>query len=170
MSAGVKDSEAEAFDFSIAVVSVILTLLWALNSSYECIKAKYCLQMYNRIIISNFPRNLIIIYQFFFFYYFFSFSILVISGPFLTRQTLGYPNFLTLELDLSQVSLRCQPASKNCFVTTFFHVNSAKTLIWPFSLFWGILGASRGRALMWGYLEGCTLSQTLVYWPTRVFH
>merc|ERR1712015_192240 len=90
MSAGVKDSEAEAFDFSIAVVSVILTLLWALNSSYECIKAKYCLQMYNRIIISNFPRNLIIIYQYFFFS-FFSFSILVISGPFFTRQTPGVP-------------------------------------------------------------------------------
>merc|ERR1712015_155162 len=84
MSAGVKDSEAEAFDFSIAVVSLILTLLWALNSSYECIKAKYCLQMYNRIIISNFPRNLIIIYQFFFllFFQFFNF------GHF---RTISYP-------------------------------------------------------------------------------
>jgi len=40
-------------------------------------KAKYCLQMYNRIIISNFPRNLIIISQFlsFFslFFHFFKF-------------------------------------------------------------------------------------------------
>ena len=37
-------------------------------------------------------------------------------------------------------ALRCQPASKNCFMTPFFHVNSAKTLIWSISLFWGILG------------------------------
>ena len=53
---------------------------------------------------------------------------------------LGYPNVLTMEMDFSQESLRCQPALKNCFSTTFFHVNSAKTLIWSFSLFWGNLG------------------------------
>ena len=54
---------------------------------------------------------------------------------FLPPRSLGYPNFLAMELDLSQEPLRCQPASKNCFMTTFFCVNSAKTLIWPFSYF-----------------------------------
>merc|ERR1712212_1307445 len=132
---------------------VILTLLWALISSYARIKAKYCFQMYNRIIISNFPRNLIIISQFFsFFFIIFSvFQILVIFGPFFNPpRPLGYPNILAMELDLSQEPLRCQPASKNCFMTTFFQVNSAKTLIWSFSLFWGILGASRGGRLSCG--------------------
>ena len=113
----------------------------ALNSSYARIKAKYCLQMYNRIIISNFPQNLIVISQFFsFFFVIFSvFVILVIFGLFFYPQTPGGPKFLAMELNLSQAPLRCQPASKNCFMITFFCVNSAKTLIWSFSLFWGIL-------------------------------
>merc|ERR1712015_227176 len=53
-------------------------------------------------------------------------------------------------LDLSHESLRCQPASKNCFVTTFVHVNSAKTLYGHFHYFGAFWGASRGRALTWG--------------------
>ena len=117
-------------------------------------KAKYCLQMYNRIIISNFPRNLIIISQFlsFFFIIFSVFQILIISGPFFyPPRPLGYSSLLAMELDLSREPLRCQPASKNCFMTTFFCVNSAKTLIWSFSLFWGILGPLGGRLLRGGY-------------------
>ena len=129
---------------------MILTILWVLNSSYAPIKAKYCLQMYNRIIIRNFPRSLIIISQFllFFslFFQFFKFSSFL--GHFLTPRLLGYPSFLAMELDLSQEPLRCQPASKNCFMTIFFHVNSAKTLIWSFSLLWGALQGR--RALTWG--------------------
>jgi len=131
---------------------VILTLLWALNSSYESFKVKYFLQKYNRIIISNFPRNLIIFSQFlsFFLLFFQFFKIWSFLGHFLTPRPLRYPNFLTIELDLSQEYLRCQQASKNSFLTTFFHVNSTKTLLWSFSLFWGILGGSRGWALTWG--------------------
>jgi len=109
--------------------------------------------MYNKIIISNFSWNLIIISQFLsFFPLFFSvFQILVISRPFFDPpKPLGYPNFLTMQLDVSQESLRCQPASKNRFLTTFFCVNSTKTLIWLFSLFWGVLGPLGGRAFMWG--------------------
>merc|ERR1712015_214186 len=145
MSAGVKDSEAEAFDFSIAVVSLILTLLWALNSSYECIKAKYCLQMYNIIVISQFPRNLIIIYQFlsFFSLFFQFFNFGHFRTIFYPPDPWGTQAFLAMVLDLSQEPLRCPPASKNCFMITFFCLNSTKTLIWSFSLFWGILGASR---------------------------
>jgi len=32
-------------------------------------------------------------------------------------------------------------------MATFFRVNSAKTLIWSFSLFWGILGVFFGHFL-----------------------
>ena len=128
--------------------------------------------MYNRIIISNFPQNLIVISQFFsFFFVIFSvFVILVIFGLFFYPQTPGGPKFLAMELNLSQAPLRCQPASKNCFMITFFCVNSAKTLIWSFSLFWGILvGLQGGKLSHGGYLEGCTWSQSSVYQPTRVF-
>ena len=36
---------------------------------------------------------------------------------------------------------------KNCFMISFFHVNSAKTLLWSFL---GRFGASEGWALIWG--------------------
>jgi len=35
-------------------------------------------------------------------------------------------------------------------MTTFFRVNSSKTLIWSFSLFWGGLGPLGGQALTLG--------------------
>ena len=56
-------------------------------------KAKYCLQMYNRIIISNFPRNLIIISQFlsFFSLFFQFFEFWSFLGHLLTPQTPGVP-------------------------------------------------------------------------------
>ena len=105
---------------------------------------------------------------FFIFFVIFSvFVILVIFGLFFYPQTPGGPKFLAMELNLSQAPLRCQPASKNCFMITFFCVNSAKTLIWSFSLFWGILvGLQGGKLSHGGYLEGCTWSQTSVYQPT----
>jgi len=57
------------------------------------LKAKYCLQMYNRIIISNFPRNLIIISQFlsFFSLFFQFFKFWSFLGHLLTPQTPGVP-------------------------------------------------------------------------------
>ena len=81
--------------------------------------------MYNRIIISNFPQNLIVISQFFsFFFVIFSvFVILVIFGLFFYSQTPGGPKFLAMELNLSQAPLRCQPTSNKCNANVFPKVN-----------------------------------------------
>ena len=101
---------------------------------------------------------------FIFFRYFFSFGNF---SHFWAIFLPGGPKFLAMELNLSQAPLRCQPASRNCFMITFFCVNSAKTLIWSFSLFWGILvGIQGGKLSHGGYLEGCIWSQTSVYQPT----
>ena len=132
---------------------MILTLLWALNSSYAPIKAKYCLQMYNRIIISKVPQNLIIISQFlsFFVIIFSVFRILIIFGPFLDPQTLGVPKLFWLWCWIYprspwDVRLLQKTASWQLFSVSIvqkpwyghFHY---------FGAFWGPLG---GRALTWG--------------------
>ena len=109
---------------------MILTFLWALNSSYARIKAKYCLQMYNRIIISNFPQNLIIISQFlsFFslFFQFFNF------GHF---RTISYPpDPCTLRQggeNWSKVMKQKNAHLLNIFYRKGFEVNN-----WAFFVLW----------------------------------
>ena len=61
----------------------------------------------------------------FFFIIFLVFSILVIFVVFFNPPgPWGYPDLLAIELISSQELLRCQPASKNCFKTTFFHAQN----------------------------------------------
>jgi len=85
---------------------------------------------------------------FFIFFIIFSvFRILVISN---SRPFVDPSRTLTIELDLSQESLRCQPVSKNCFLTTFLVQKPWYGHFHYFAAFWG---ASWGRALTWGVLR-----------------
>ena len=105
------------------------------------------------MIISNFSPNLTIFPLFFsfFFHYFFRISNFGhFWAIFLPPIPQGYQNFSSMELNLSKQLLRWQTVSKNCSMTSFFHVNSVKTIIWSFPLFFAILGAFRGACSLMG--------------------
>ena len=125
---------------------MILTLLWALNSSYECIKAQYCLQMYNRIIISNFHWNLIIISQFLsFFCYFFSF---LNFGPFWAifwpPQIPGVPKLFGYGARFIPGAPEMSSSFKKLLHDNFFLYLVQKPWYGHFHYFGAFWGASRG--------------------------
>ena len=136
------------------------------KNSYECMKAKYCLQMYNRIIISNFSWNLIIISQFlsFFLLFFQFFEFWLFLGYFFTppdpwgTQTFWLWSWIYLR-SLWDVSLLQKTASWQLFSMSIVQ----KPWYGHFHYFGAFWGASRGGISHGGYLEGCTWSQTSVY-------
>ena len=135
-------------------------------------KAKYCLQMYNRIIISNFPRNLIIISQFlsFFSLFFQFFKFWSFLGHLLTPQTPGVPKLFYYGAGFIPGVPEMSASFKKLLLDNFFPCQQCKNPDMVIFTILGHFGGLQGGGLSCGgYLEGCTWSQTLVYQPTQVF-